>query len=166
MDNDKKWELQAFYTPPSVVEMVHKLAEIEPGMKVLEPSVGDGALIKGLVGIDLVRYDINPDVEADITGDFLEMPIDCVFDRIIMNPPFTKSQDALHIIHAFKFLKKEGVLVSVLSAKSVETMNTAPRRNLRGLIKKYGELTVLPDDAFVASGTGLVKTYLLRLRKI
>jgi 16S rRNA G1207 methylase RsmC len=48
-------------------------------------------------------------------GDFLSMDFN-KFHKIIMNPPFAKSQDVKHILHAYSLLLEGGILVSVASS--------------------------------------------------
>ena len=47
--------------------------------------------------------------------DFLETTPEPVYDRVIMNPPFTRGADAKHVLHALGFVKPGGLLVSVMS---------------------------------------------------
>ena len=82
------------------------------------------------------------------------------FDRIVMNPPFSNSQDAKHILHAYSLLRDGGTLVSVASS-SIQTREG----------KLYDELRALPIEwikvdggAFKESGT-LVNTVILKISK-
>ena len=89
------------------------------------------------------------------------------FDRIIMNPPFTKKQDLQHVAHAVKhWLKPGGRLVAIM----------APRRNQFGecpeLEAALGEMNnqcswtteEIAAGEFKSSGTGIA-TMLLVLEK-
>lgn len=114
-----------FPTPKGIVEQMVELADIEPGMSVLEPSAGKGDIA------DVIR-EKHPDAELNtieyqtelaeilklkghpvIVGDFLEHRER--HDRIIMNPPFEKGQDIDHVRHAYEQLEPGGRLVSVMS---------------------------------------------------
>lgn len=120
---DTKKVRQAFYTPRELAIYVTDLACIEKGNHILEPSAGNGSLLKEMPG-DTCRFavEIDPE-EADKLhpyatvhcGDFLEWDgAGRMFDRIVMNPPFTKNQDIKHVTHALKFLKPGGILVAIM----------------------------------------------------
>lgn len=40
---------------------------------------------------------------------------DRLFDAVLMNPPFERLQDTEHVQHAWRFLKKGGILVAIMS---------------------------------------------------
>jgi 16S rRNA G1207 methylase RsmC len=119
-----------FPTPPDVARQVVELAEIGPGMEVLEPSAGTGSLIAAireaeptatvttleLVGTLAVRlqrtFAQNVTVRAQ---DFLGIPTGGVFDRIVMNPPFDNGADIKHVEHARQFLAEGGRLVAIMA---------------------------------------------------
>jgi len=100
-------------------------------------------------------------------GDFLSMTPQEVyaplFSCVLMNPPFTKGQDVKHILHAWKFLRSGGRLISIASA-AVRYNTTANYRELRNLIEDYGMMRDLPPGSFKESGTA-VNTVLILLKK-
>ncbi|HHX29409.1 MAG TPA: methyltransferase, partial [Firmicutes bacterium] len=114
-----------FPTPKAVVDRMLEEADIEPGMKVLEPSAGKGniadAIRQAVPKADLSVNEINPRLKEilDLKGykaideDFLKMTGE--YDRIVMNPPFEQMQDADHVRHAYDLLKPGGKLVSIMS---------------------------------------------------
>lgn len=118
---------QLFPTPPELAERMVELAGIEPGMRVLEPSAGTGALIEAMPeGAHVVAVEINnglcrrlntmPKVATTIQADFLDMngaTPDAAFDRVVMNPPFEKGADIKHIERARALLKPGGRLVAL-----------------------------------------------------
>lgn len=124
-DMNKKKTFQFFPTPDGVVRMVHAWANIEPGMNVLEPSAGRGALLTEQViedcYVDAIELDERnipflDKLGVDVTqGDFLTFDTNTKYDRIIANPPFAKKQDIAHVEHMLKFIKPGGRLVSVMS---------------------------------------------------
>jgi methylase of polypeptide subunit release factors len=123
-----KDEFEFFPTPPAVVDLLLKRAELSPGMRVLEPSAGQGniavpcANAGGLVDC----YELMPLNFAILSkddrlgvvhyGDFLQAEPRAEYDRILMNPPFGRQADIKHVLHALKFLKPGGRLVSVMAA--------------------------------------------------
>ena len=114
-----------FPTPKTVVTEMLDRAEIEAGMKVLEPSAGKGNIADlirekepesdlSVIEVNSTLRDILEAKEYDIVGsDFLEHEGE--YDRIIMNPPFEKGQDVDHVKHAYELLKPGGRLVSIMS---------------------------------------------------
>jgi len=122
VDEQKKY--QAFYTPPALAAEVADLADVA-GKAVLEPSAGHGALVKAALAAGAVRVDaidLNPENEAPLRGttsevfifDFLKFPTGLPYERIVMNPPFTRGQDVQHVRHALKFLSPGGILVAIM----------------------------------------------------
>jgi predicted RNA methylase len=152
-----------FPTPPAVVARLLERADIgpnEPRWTVLEPSAGSGALadaIRAVLGVDLIQcveYNYNlaqllKDKGYRVhCGDFLEWQ-GLPFDRIVMNPPFEKGQDARHVQHAYSLLGKGGRLVSVM-ASSVKSSQTYQKFR-DWLAQVGGEVEDLPADSFKAS---------------
>jgi 16S rRNA G966 N2-methylase RsmD len=190
-----KQELQAFYTPAGVAQKVVELAEIAWPMTVLEPSAGAGALAEeaaaalmsaapaGTIGQDvrdMVKcYDVDGVAVEKLRAlgyrdaeqrDFLQVaPGEELYDRIAMNPPFTRGAALEHVLYAYSFLKPGGILVAVMPGTV-----TAPSRTARAAVKQaFGELflsatsarmTDLPPGSFRESGTD-VAVHLLRLAK-
>jgi predicted RNA methylase len=78
-----------------------------------------------------------------------------LFDRVVMNPPFSRQRDIDHVSHAFRFLKPGGRLVAVMSAGTAFRQN-AKAVEFRGFVHAHGGvIEPLPDDSFRASGTGV-----------
>lgn len=114
-----------FPTPTSEAKEMVELADIEPGMDVLEPSAGNGNIaeeiraagvepdvieisdklrkILGAKGFNVIGYDF---MIHDFEGK--------LYDRIIMNPPFSDSQDIKHVQFAYELLKPGGRLVAIM----------------------------------------------------
>jgi predicted RNA methylase len=172
----KKKDLQAFYTPPEVAILIVDMVALD-GRIVLEPSAGHGALAKacleeaGAEGV--VCVDIDPDACAVLRGirdtatynkDFLKMsPVDIhggLFDRIVMNPPFTAGQDIKHLRHARKFLARDGVIACVMPD------NTNKRLSVMDMVRGTEdtcEFIPLPKGSFKESGT-MVNTMVALVR--
>lgn len=180
----RKQELQFFETPPDIVERLLSLAFLDTGMQVLEPSAGRGAIAAAVwlrgAHVDCVEIDTR-NIKAIETGegaggpyarsiwhlDFLVYPAPGTicpdgYDRVIMNPPFTRQQDIAHVLHALEFLKPGGLLVSVMSLGATFRQDRAAT-DFRALVgERGGQFTPLPDDAFKVSGTG-VKTVIVAI---
>lgn len=165
---DKRQEFGYFPTPAPVVGRLIELAGIEPGMRVLEPSAGRGAIALAAVraGAVVDCVEIQPEHvdaidafhERDITAlvaDFLVTDPQPVYDRVVMNPPFARQADIVHVKHAWKALKPGGRLVAVMSA-GVTFRQTSAAVAFRARVEALGgEIHGLPDDSFKESGTGV-----------
>jgi len=123
---DKFEGLDFFPTPIPLANRMVEMADIEPGMKVLEPSAGKGDIAKSI-------QDAHPDADVtavEVSGklreiikakglnlsndrDFLEHEGE--YDRIVMNPPFSKNKDVEHVRHAYSLLKPGGKIVAIVS---------------------------------------------------
>lgn len=114
---------QFYPTPRPIAAHVVEAAAIEDHMTVLEPSAGQGNIA------DLLPKDRTTLVEVAplncrvlkakgypniVQEDFLKWHPGRRFDRIVMNPPFTKQQWRRHLEHASDLLAAEGRIVAVL----------------------------------------------------
>lgn len=163
---DEKQLYQAFYTPPDLAALVVSMADVE-GCAVLEPSAGEGALAdacRKAGARQIVCAEIRPAAIRVLLSkkhysfcaepDFLEVKPERYFERVVMNPPFSRGQDLRHIAHALRFVRAGGTLVSILlDNKSEEELET-----LLGCHAWH--LTPLGPDAFKSAGTN-VKTAIL-----
>lgn len=117
-----------FPTPPALADEAVRKADIQPGMRVLEPEGGKGDLAQraeaagGKVDVAETQESLREILTAkgfNLVGrDMLEIqpPADGpVYDRIVMNPPFENGQDREHVRHAFDLLKPGGRLVAIMS---------------------------------------------------
>jgi 16S rRNA G1207 methylase RsmC len=160
------------------------LAGVVPGMHMLEPSAGRGAIAVRAVerGAEVECFEIQPELLSDCAaelantadhagrpavlhlGDFLLAKPRPVFDAVVMNPPFARRDggDAAHILHAYRFLKPSGRLVAVASA-GVAFRESADDKALRRLAEDGGSIEPLPDRTFSSAGTD-VRTVLVTLR--
>ena len=122
----KKFEgFDFFPTPQAVADDLAQRADIEPGMTVLEPSAGKGDLatavqknepeaqVAVVEPISALRDVLEAKGFTPVDRDFLEHEGE--YDRIVMNPPFSKNRDMEHVRHAYKLLKPGGKLVAIMS---------------------------------------------------
>lgn len=146
---------QLFQTPKHLAEKIVELADIEPGMSILEPSAGLGAIIKELPPfVHVTAVEISTTLAdsvrklADIVHnfDFLEMHLvrDSRYDRVLMNPPFSNGSDIKHIKHALRFLKPGGKLIAICANGPRQRRDLMP-------ISTYWE--DLPQGTFKEAGT-------------
>ncbi|WP_405883572.1 class I SAM-dependent methyltransferase [Streptomyces sp. NBC_01384] len=161
---EKRQDAQYFPTPASVVQRLIELADLKPGMEVLEPSAGSGAIATAAAAagglVDCFERDsgyagVLTDTGAARTvrvADFLAVPPEPRYDCVVMNPPFTKGADMAHVEHALRFLKPDGLLVSVMFwAVTYQTRKTAKFRAL--VEQRGGTAEAVAEGAFAESGT-------------
>jgi SAM-dependent methyltransferase len=165
-----KQQFGYFPTPTPVVQQLIDLAELKPGMEVLEPSAGRGAIAGPIAAADCVVdcievQETNAKVIFDagyanlvLVRDFLTtVPSANVtgYDRVVMNPPFARQDDIRHVMHAHRFLKPGGLLVAVMS-NGITFRDTPLTREFRALLEtEGGQIHPLPAGAFKESGTGV-----------
>lgn len=110
-------------------------------IRVLEPSIGRCGIANvvkeryphvNITGCEIDEVNVRLAREAGyavIEGDFLQMPVpeseEEKFDAIVMNPPFQNRGFIQHIKHAQKFLRRKGVLVSVVPSEWMKSATSA-----------------------------------------
>ncbi|WP_367198741.1 DUF4942 domain-containing protein [Amorphus sp. 3PC139-8] len=159
-----------FPSPPAVVSRVLSEAQIAPGLSVLEPSAGKGNLalaaadagaIVDCFEIQAVHADAlatDPRIRSCQCRDFLDVDPAAYphrYDRIVMNPPFDRGWDIVHVLHALQFLAPGGLLVSVMSA-GTEFREDRASRHFRSLLEDHnGTMWDLPAASFSEVGTNV-----------
>ncbi len=150
---------QLFPTPVDLAARMVDEADIQPGMRVLEPSAGTGRLLDAIAGAEpaaeVAAVEVNAALCRNLRAaghgvlcrDFLQVtPAEIgYFDRIVMNPPFGGAQDIAHIRHALQFLKPAGRLVALCAAGSRQ----------RAAFEHLGYWEDLPAGSFASEGTGV-----------
>ena len=167
---DKKAELGAFFTPPALAAEIVQMADIKRGMRVLEPSAGEGAILREAMRVGGICWavEIDPAHCKKLTellhpsgvckpSDFLSCPVPGrgfeAFDRVVMNPPFAMQADIKHVTHAFDFLKSGGRLVAIMGA-GVLFRQDKSATTFRALVDDCGgTIDPLPAGSFKESGT-------------
>lgn len=159
---------QEFFTPPELAQKLAEMADVA-GKEVLEPSAGEGRLAdackeagaKGIMCVELQEkhcktlsgkgYDVRQ-------GNFVEFTPLALgrYERVVMNPPFTKGQDMLHVRHALRFLKPGGILVAIVAGGKELDKDDVGEDNFT--------TEDVPDGAFKREGTG-VRTMILKVTK-
>ncbi|MFK5950599.1 MAG: hypothetical protein QM500_17745 [Methylococcales bacterium] len=152
-------QLNKFHLYPTQDEVFDYIKEYTPlnyfgtsrdVIKVLEPSCGEGNMIAQLKTLgeqtgrnfDIQGYDIDPlniifceeggySVEQ---ADFLEIQPLPVYDLVLMNPPFNGTEFIKHIMHAQKFLKSDGLLISVIPTHWLS--NISDKKNCSWLLEQ------------------------------
>lgn len=170
----KKNLYQSFYTPEPVAKRVIAMAELSGGDICLEPSAGGGALatLADQAGANVTCVDIDPVAVARLQElgfavfhqDFLtcsSQQLDGPFDRIVMNPPFTKNQAFEHVIYAMSMLRSPGILVAIVPPST--PTSKALRAKWESLLDEHlDDEEEVDAGAFKESGTN-VRTRIIKL---
>lgn len=171
---DVKKTVEFFETPEMLARELVLMAAIGPGMKVLEPSAGRGAIADAVRAAcpDCRIETIEPEKKNRavlkekgyrlVGSDFMKFKRKG-YDRIVMNPPFSRQQDIDHVTHAYKLLAPGGRLVSVMAA-SVQFRTNKKTKAFQELVAGAGTVAELPPETFRESGT-LVNTVVVTLVK-
>lgn len=167
--NQRK-EFDFFPTPSDIVQQMIDLAGLKAGMNILEPSAGDGSIVSQLIshGLNIEAYEINPKMEKYLSqikekepefqftiANFLNVNPVQRYDRVLMNPPFSKQQDLDHVQHALKFLKPNGTLIAIMSESAFFRENNKTIHFWSGAMKnrKMVSNNKLESGSFRESGT-------------
>lgn len=156
-----------FPTPPELVLRMLEIADIDADHWVLEPSAGDGAIADvisatGCMGLTLVE--LLPEhrtllerkqyvVEEE--PDFLKWEPKWRYDRVVMNPPFSKQQDIDHVTKAFSHLAPGGRLIAIMAAGITFRQDRKTVAFMNLLAHAHGTFEKNPADSFRASGTSV-----------
>lgn len=158
-----------FPTPDWLADKLVAEAEVLPSDRVLEPSAGQGSLIRALhraspghpvdvfelIARNRAVLSRIPSVNT-LGDDFLRATPQPVYDVVLMNPPFAGGADVDHVTRARAWLKPEGgVIASILSGAAEwrrDKKFLAFREHLGQLGARYLRL---PEKTFKESGTGV-----------
>lgn len=180
-DQNLKKEYQFFSTPDALADELVENAGIEEYDLVLEPSAGQGAIIKAIKRkhpsievywcelMDLNRgiCELIPDT-LFLKDDFLEMPANPrlrgLFHKIIANPPFAKNQDIDHIMAMWECLAPGGRIVTIAGVHWQFATEKKCAQFRRWLEQQIHTVTEIPEGTFKESGTN-VRTVKLILDK-
>lgn len=170
----------AFYPTPAEVVKRHLLSQvlIDETSRVLEPSAGDGAIVRALLSLraQVDAVEVDPGRVAQLRaisqvwqrlsvhhGNFLQLQPRPRYTHVIMNPPFAGTHYMQHVMHGFEFLAPGGTLVALLPA-TVEFGESKAHDAFRAWMearKVHYRLTYhdLPPETFAAAGTRINTCY-------
>ncbi len=171
-----KKEFQFFATPDELANTLVDMAMVEASSSILEPSAGQGALVKAVhkkfpdTIVDCFELmPVNMSILKKIKGiniigdDFLESD-NKTYDRIIANPPFSKNQDIDHIYKMYDKLNEGGILVSISSLHWKISSNKKENEFRDWLCDLGAEVIEIPKESFKQSGT-MVGGLIIKLSK-
>ncbi|HIE1895971.1 TPA: PLxRFG domain-containing protein [Pseudomonas aeruginosa] len=151
--------LDFFPTSAAVTEEAVDAADIQEGMDVLEPSAGMGHMadaIREQTGVEPDVVELSGErrelLEAKgynlVGSDFMNVSSK-QYDRIVMNPPFSKGRDIQHVQHAYSLLKPGGRLVAIMGEGAFFQSNKAAE-NFRAWLDGLGATSErLPEGSFM-----------------
>ena len=164
-----------FPTPRALAAEVVAKADIQPGMRVLEPSAGKGSLIDEIhakigkvANIEAIEpvHSLRSILEAkghNLVGhDIMEHSDEAGYDRIVMNPPFENGQDIDHVRKAYELLKPGGRLVAIMGEGAFSRSDRKASEfrewlyNLGGEDEKNAEGSFLTSDRSTGVNTRTV----------
>jgi phospholipid N-methyltransferase len=164
-----KKEFQFFPTPKKIAQQMVYYADIQPHESVLEPSAGQGSIIKeintqtGVIPHFYELMDTNMSVmkkDISIKGqfvakDYLKENNGLLYDKIIANPPFSKNQDIDHIEQMYSNCKVGGMIVTLCSKHWTLSKNKK-ETHFRNFIESLNhEILDVEAGEFKESGTNI-----------
>ena len=162
-----KKEFQFFETPEKLADELVYLADLKNHDTILEPSAGQGAIIKAINKVcDVVPncfelMDVNTiilnksELRFNLIGnDFLKNS-GKTYSKIIANPPFTKNQDIDHLKEMYNCLSRGGRLVCITSESWVNGSQKKQVDFKKWLQKLDAEIIDIEKGSFKESGTNV-----------
>ncbi len=160
-----KKEYQFFATPAALADELVYLADLKQHDNILEPSAGQGAIVKAINNV----CDAAPDcfelmdvntlilrksgLSFNLIGDDFFKHGGKTYSKIIANPPFTKNQDIDHLKEMYKCLTKGGRLVCVTSESWVNGSQKKQVEFRQWLADIGAEVVDIERGTFKESGT-------------
>jgi len=175
-----KKEFQFFGTPDALADKLVEMADIVSwGCLILEPSAGQGAIVKAIkrkTGVNATIHccelmkenqEFLKKIEVPIiSNDFLllDESHNNAYDYVVANPPFNRNQDIDHIRKMYEVLKPGGIMVSVASKHWKHSSNKKETAFREWLDEVGAEIEDVDAGAFKESGTGIA-TVIIKIRK-
>lgn len=174
-------DLQFYPTPWSLALQAISMFKDRNFKRIIDPSAGEGDLIKPLLhvlknnrdrlpAVDAIEIDISKHqhlhaADIGVVGtDFLKHPNLSAYSHILMNPPFSAA--AAHVMKAWELLW-DGEIVAIINAETVLNPCDRHRRQLVRLIQQHGEV-IHVGKPFMAKDAKIkadVQVAIVRLQK-
>lgn len=155
-------DFQFYPTPDALARKAWALFRNRDFTRVLEPSAGEGDLIKAMPGFDHPRRRGTPvdvceidlgkhphlrqiDGVSVVGTDFLQFGGCSIYSHIIQNPPF--AQGVHHVLKAWDGMF-DGEIVSIINAETIRNPFSRERKLLVSLIEQHGAVEFV-QDAFM-----------------
>lgn len=155
-------DFQFYPTPLSLATKAWAKFRNKNFVRVLEPSAGNGDLIKGMpyfygdhrrsISVDCCEIDISKHAllrslpGVSIVGvDFMELGNSGIYSHVIQNPPFATGVH--HVLKAWDGMF-DGEIVSIINAATIKNPNSREKEHLVRLIKQFGDVEFV-EEAFI-----------------
>lgn len=155
-------DMQFYPTPKALAKKAWAKFKGKDVVRLLEPSAGDGALLKpwleenqyhwgksrcalvDCIEIDLSKHPLLRDQGMNVVGiDFMSFSGAAIYSHIIMNAPF--QEGVKHVLKGWEILF-DGELVAIINAESIKNPFSAERKMLISLIEQFGSVEFLEDE--------------------
>lgn len=155
-------DIQAYYTPYSLARKAWAKFKNKDVTRLLEPSAGEGSLLKpwldkhhdrygdrkaalvDCIEIDFSRHPILRDQGLNVVGvDFMSFGGASIYSHILLNPPFESG--VKHVLKAWEILF-DGELCAIINAESIKNPFSGERKMLVNLIERFGSVEFLQDE--------------------
>jgi len=153
---------QFYPTPMSLAQRAWAKFKDRDFVRVLEPSAGDGALIRAMpnfgsrygrqVPVDCCEIDIGKHpLLREIPGvnvvgiDYMKFGGGSIYSHIVLNPPFQAGVH--HVLRAWESLF-DGEIVAILNAETIKNPFSLERQHLARLVEMHGEVEFI-EEAFI-----------------
>lgn len=160
-----KKDFQFFATPEKIANLLVELADLQNDDIILEPSAGQGAIIKAINNIcdsipdcfELMEVNTiilnKSGLNFNLIGDDFLKNSGKKYTKIIANPPFTKNQDIEHLKEMYKILDLNGRLVCITSESWVLGSQKKQTEFKNWLNELNAEIIDIEKGSFKESGT-------------
>jgi hypothetical protein len=160
-----KKEFQFFATPKKLADELVEIADLKQHDTILEPSAGQGAIIKAINEVCNVKVDCyelmdvnriilnKTGLNFNLIGEDFFKHENKTYTKIIANPPFTKNQDIDHLMKMYDSLSRGGRLVCITS-ESWANGSQKKQVDFRNWLEELeAEIYPIPSGTFKESGT-------------
>lgn len=155
-------DFQFYPTPLSLASKAWSKFKNKNFGRILEPSAGNGDLIKGMPGygdrynreykVDCCEIDIGKHATlrslpgVNVVGmDFLQFGGCSYYAHVVMNPPFANGVQ--HVLKAWESMF-DGEIVAIINAETLRNPLSKERQHLARLVDQHGEVEFI-EQAFV-----------------
>jgi hypothetical protein len=185
MTNVFKCDFQFYPTPPELATKAWAKFKNKEFIRVLEPSAGNGDLIKAMpyfssryrqdIPVDCCEIDLakHPTLRAipgvSIVGmDFLEFGGGAIYSHFVLNPPFAAGVS--HVLKAWN-CAWDAEIVAIIGAESLRNPFSTERKHLLSLIDQFGEVEFIEgafagDDAQRKTNVEIALVYLRKVSNL
>jgi len=164
-ERNLKKEFQFFATPQALADELVLLADLKEHDTILEPSAGQGSIIRAINSVSNVIPDCyelmgvntfilnKSDLQFNLIGDDFLTHKGKSYSKIIANPPFAKNQDIDHLRYMYDFLLPGGRLVCITSESWVKGTQNKQKEFRDWLEDNGADVITIEPGTFKESGT-------------